>query len=361
MKKRHFVIVTGTDPNSRHGGIGFVLPGYLRSLFLNQIDYISIPTYDPSNVKGKLLLWMFRLLGIIRQTVQKKKLYDHIFIYSHAGSGISLFRECIIISISKIFGAITILHNHAPQIDHYLTSKLKKSLFSLAVFNADRIIVLTDWWKKRLAPVVGPHKLRVIHNPLTLNLENVAGTNLKKEIMRKPEIRILAMARLAAGKGVDIAVNAMKYLPNDFKLTIAGDGPNRKAIEAIVKENKLADRVNLIGWISGNQKEYQLKNNDIFCLPSVNDAFPISFVEAMAYGLPVVGVKYGGIPDIVDNGKVGFLADKQDPELIAKELLKLRDPETRYRMGCNSKKWVLKICSAEAVGASIRNILSEFN
>jgi glycosyltransferase involved in cell wall biosynthesis len=82
-------------------------------------------------------------------------------------------------------------------------------------------------------------------------------------------------------------------------------------------------------------------------------------MEAMAYGLPVVGVDFGGISEIIEPGEVGFLAAKQDPIMIANELCKLSQSTKRFQMGYNAKRRVLNLCSTERVGKSIIKLLNE--
>ena len=110
---------------------------------------------------------------------------------------------------------------------------------------------------------------------------------------------------------------------------------------------------------SGKAKNILLRNADIFCLPSTYDAFPMTMVEAMCYGIPVVAVKWGGIPDMAEHGKAGYLADEPDPEMIANMILMLLDPSKRSVMCMNAKKWVLQISSPEHVACSLKGVISQ--
>lgn len=357
----YFVIITGTDPNSSKGGIGVILPGYFRAFKSIGIDFVSIPTYNPDIFGGKHLLWIWNLPRIIKEIIKRKKMYEKVIIYSHAGSGISLLREYLVQSLAKYFGAKIVLHNHAPQIDNYLNSRWKSLLYSFVAQIPDVLVVLTQWWKNRLESAGIKAEIKVVHNPLKEDLEIKAKASKINEEKHDKKIRILTMARLVRGKGVDVAVKAMGYMPDIVTMTVAGDGPEKAHIEELISKYNLNDRVKMVGWVSGAAKINLLDNSDIFCLPTKNDAFPIAFVEAMAYGLPVVGVEYGGIPDIVPNGKVGFLVQKQDPEMIAVELKKLLNHEIRCKMGTEAKKWVLFVCSAEKVGKSLEKIFHEIH
>lgn len=357
--KNSLLIVTGTNPNNVKGGIGAVLPGYLKAMEKSGRKYLFFPTYSPNNYYGRYILWLKQLLRIIFTIRSKRQLYNKIYIYSHAGARSSIIRESIIQKASKLMGAKCLFHNHAPQIDHYLKVPWKRFLFLYCMQNADRVIVLTEWWKKRLNATPIHKKTRVIYNPLTPFLESVANSEKKSHSSSDSILRILCMARIDRGKGIDTVIKAIKLLPHNYYLVVAGDGPEKAKIEHLIKDLCLDERVTLTGWVSGERKHDLLIKSDVFCLPSINDAFPISFVEAMAYGLPVIGVKYGGIPDMIKDNEVGFLAESQDPSEIASKLLKFHSKSTCKEMGRKAKKWVTSICSIDTVAATLDSTIDE--
>jgi glycosyltransferase involved in cell wall biosynthesis len=340
LKPSH-VIFTGTDPETSSGGIGFVMRGYFEALTSIGLPFESIPTYHPSAPGGKSLLWLRalpKILGAIRNAHNSGK---QPIIYSHAGAGISLFRESCLLHICKLIGGKTILHIHAPQVDSYLQSWYKRLLFKASLLPARIVVVLTPWWQKRC---IARHPIRYSEHKKPYNSEAIS---------------VLTMARLVSGKGVDVVVKAMEYLPPAVKLIVAGNGAERSNLEELARKLSLGDRVRFLGWVSGDKKKSLLERADLFCLPSTNDAFPMSFVEAMAYGVPVIGVKWGGITDMVGNGKVGILVDSPDPEQVALSIKKLSDKHLRQRMGEEGKEWVLKMCSAKVVGERLKELFKQ--
>ena len=359
-ESKYHIIVTGTDPNSAKGGIGVVLPGYFVALQIAGVNYECIPTYYPTSLKGKWLPWLKALPELYSKIRQAKRVENHVILYSHVGDGVSFFRESCVLWLAKLAGAETMLQIHSPKVDGYFNHPFKKALLKLALMPADTICVLTDWWKERLTGGGIKTNIHVIPNPLPDNLLNIASHAKEiKRISTKASINILSMARLVPGKGVDIMIRAIEHLPGNVNLTIAGDGDQRKNLEKLASDLKVSKRIHFAGWVSGVEKNKLLENADIFCLPSTYDAFPMSMVEAMAYGIPVVAVRWGGIPDMVSDGYSGFLAKRAQDDDISDAIKKLLPPEIRQRMGVQAKEWVLKISHPEHVAKKLKHVIEE--
>jgi len=358
------VIFTGTDPESSSGGIGVVMLGYFEAMRSAGLPSKCIPTYHPQKIGGKWLLWLTSIPKLL-QTIRKTRLKGFLpVVYSHAGAGFSLFRESCILRICKLAGAKTVLHIHAPQVDSYLKDRFKSLLFKASLIPADIVIVLTPWWQSRLKTAGVKRRVQVIPNPLPPVLENIARQKKDHsdghQTSHSGPISVLIIARLVSGKGVDVVIKAMRHLPPTVKLIVAGDGAERSNLEKLAQKPGLRQRVRFVGWVSGNEKSRLLENADVFCLPSTNDAFSISFVEAMSYGLPVIGVKWGGIPDMVADGRVGVLVDAPDPGKVAETIKRIADDERlRQQMSMEAKKWVLEISKAEVVGGKLKELFEQ--
>ena len=124
-----------------------------------------------------------------------------------------------------------------------------------------------------------------------------------------------------------------KEYPNSC-LQLIGDGALRSEIEKLVAENDLMDNVQFLG-LQDNVYGY-LQQADIFTLPSTVEGMPITLIEAMGTGLPIVATRVGGIPDMLTDGEDALLTDV-DSEQIAKAWMKLaEDKELRERLGKNA-------------------------
>src|SRR6266540_290407 len=117
-----------------------------------------------------------------------------------------------------------------------------------------------------------------------------------------------------------------------LKLIVVGDGPERTAIETFVRENHLSGLVQLLGTRSDVQR--LLPAADTILLTSVSEGIPLTIIEAMATGLPVVSTDVGSVADVVTHGVTGLLAPARDDAALANHLVKLgQAPILRAAMG----------------------------
>ncbi len=138
---------------------------------------------------------------------------------------------------------------------------------------------------------------------------------------------VLEIVRAARERGVD-AVACM-----------VGDGPDREPLEELAHELGIARSTYFVGYQPDVAGYYRLF--DAFLLPSVNEGTPVSAIEALASGTPVVATRVGGVPDVVRDGLDGFLVEPGDVEGAAERLATLAsDPELRRRLGASGSAYV---------------------
>lgn len=145
--------------------------------------------------------------------------------------------------------------------------------------------------------------------------------------------QIVSVGRLAEPKDFATLVSALSLLPaGQARLRVLGAGPLREQLEAQIRELALSDAVELIGEVA-DVRPY-LREADLFVLSSRSEAMPLSVLEAMAAGLPVVASDVGGLSEVVVEGETGFLVPAGDPVELAGLLGRLvEDPELRERLG----------------------------
>jgi glycosyltransferase involved in cell wall biosynthesis len=165
-------------------------------------------------------------------------------------------------------------------------------------------------------------------------------------------------ARLLPLKGLGYLLRAIASLREEFPnliLEIAGSGPERAALEQEAREIHLSEAVRFLGWVEDLAPV--LARWEVFALPSLEEGFPVAALEAMAAGLPVVASAVGGIPELIEDGRTGWLVPPQDPEALAGRLRQLlRDPEAQEVMGIAAHARVRECFSAEHMAAEIANI-----
>jgi colanic acid/amylovoran biosynthesis glycosyltransferase len=155
---------------------------------------------------------------------------------------------------------------------------------------------------------------------------------------------MVTVARLNAAKGHAYALAALKRVRDsglDVRYTIAGEGPHRAEIERAVAELGLADAVDLPGTRSESEVLALLQGTDAFILPSVGlgEAAPVSVMEAMSCGLPVICSRIGGTEDMISDGETGLLTAQKDVDGLARAIETLvRDPGLRHELGRNARE-----------------------
>jgi glycosyltransferase involved in cell wall biosynthesis len=144
-------------------------------------------------------------------------------------------------------------------------------------------------------------------------------------------------------KGGPVLLEAFRMLRRthpDARLTVVGCAP--QISEA---------GVNIVGRVPLAEVAEYYRAASVFCLPTLNEPFGLVFLEAAAFGLPVIATRIGAIPEIVINGKTGYIVEPQNaPELAARLDDLLRDPLRAEQFGAHGRRWVRRRYSWEETG-----------
>jgi len=165
-------------------------------------------------------------------------------------------------------------------------------------------------------------------------------------------INIVCVASLLEVKGHTYLIQACKLLRDkgvNFTCHLAGEGKYQTRIENEIRQNGLEDHIKLYGACTQAQVRELLMASDIYVLASTptrqgaREGIPVSIMEGMAVGLPVVASNISGIPELVENGLSGFLTPPKDVNALAQSIGALiEDDELRRRMGAAAREVILK-------------------
>lgn len=149
-------------------------------------------------------------------------------------------------------------------------------------------------------------------------------------------LHLVTVARLNPTKGHEIALKAMRLAMDegcDLHYTIAGEGPHRAEVEKEVRRLGLSEHVTLAGVISEEAVLELLRTADVFVLPSfgLGEAAPVSVMEAMACGMPVVCSRIGGTADMIQDGVDGLLVEQKDEAGLTSAMVMLGSRVERRR------------------------------
>jgi glycosyltransferase involved in cell wall biosynthesis len=143
------------------------------------------------------------------------------------------------------------------------------------------------------------------------------------------------VGRMTGVKNTDAVLEILRATRDggvDAVLCMVGDGPDRERLEQVAHDLGVARSTYFVGYQPDVSGYYRLF--DAFVLPSVNEGTPVSAIESLASGTPVVATRVGGVPDVVTDGADGFLVEPRDVEGAARRLAELaRDPALRTRLG----------------------------
>jgi glycosyltransferase involved in cell wall biosynthesis len=277
-------------------------------------------------IVSKIQLWS-RWWSIINKK-------NHPIVHIHTCSGLTFFLDGTLLVLAKLRKCPSVLHIHGATFDKFLDS-LPKILLYLAIFffkKADRVVVLSEEWKEKLSQKLPDSSFTVIYNSVPVP----SILNKKEAEIGKP-VTVLFLGNLCKRKGIWELIKAIDKLPDSVHLIVAGgeeDPGIGSAIKTEIEKLGLDQRVRWIGPIVGREKQQLLLDADIFVLPSFAEGLPISLLEAMCSGLPVVATPVGGVPTVVSDGLQGLLVEAGNVELLSEAIEKLAtDLELRKTLG----------------------------
>lgn len=182
---------------------------------------------------------------------------------------------------------------------------------------------------------VGGKCVRVLYNPISPAsfAAAAANTEFRGQMGVGDGLLAVFLGRLSVQvKGLDIICEAVRLLPAGLPLGIALVGPGD--VVALREQLDLPDAIVLAGAVDRTEVPGILRAADICLQPSRSEGFPLSIVEAMAAGLPVIATRVGGIPEAVEDGVTGVLVPPEDPQALAEAIQwMVEHPAERAEMG----------------------------
>jgi len=182
-----------------------------------------------------------------------------------------------------------------------------------------------------------PASFKVVH----------CGLDLAKYAYRPPREqvkRLFCAARLSPEKGMAFAIKALKILRDkghDLELRVAGDGPSKQHLETLANELGISENVKFLGFLTEHQVIDELQKADLFVLPSFVEGLPVSAMEAMAIGVPVIATNIAGTSELVEDGQTGILVRPSDSQALADTVIGLiADYKFRLRGAERARKKV---------------------
>ena len=177
------------------------------------------------------------------------------------------------------------------------------------------------------------------------------------------EPRLVCVGRLCEQKGQLLLVEAagrLKAAGRAFQLVLVGDGEMRADVEELIERHGLHDHVTITGWMSGDEVRSELLKARAMVLPSFAEGLPVVIMEALGLGRPVISTYVAGIPELVENGKCGWLVPAGSVDALEKAMLEVLDaePADLAKLGIEGQRRVAEFHDVRKSARALRDLMA---
>ncbi len=282
-------------------------------------------------------------------------------VHIHGAYGPSFVRKLILFTVGKCLGCRIIFQIHAGHFERYFEScrPWTRLLLRYVLRSADAVVALSESLKEEIDAVLNSRrKIHVVGNPIDTRKYRPAA----QRTSAPSTLKLLFLGAIIKPKGVyDLIESAKRLVREGFQisLTLAGDREIARA-KRQSEQAGLGGVVQFPGWLAEPQKLEVLRDSDVLLLPSYTEGLPLSVLEAMACGLPVVCTAVGGLRDLVVNGENGFVIDPGDVDALTECTARLlRNNALRRQIGRNNVGKIKNDYSLNVIAKKIGRLYDE--
>lgn len=314
------------------GGIRTVVDAYRNDGIFDRWNVTLIVTHVEGGVAVRVAAFAHGLLRLVNALMKG----NVGLVHCHAAMRGSFWRKSIIASLARRFGVPVLLHLHGSEMKDFYggLSWPAKRLVAFQLRQASAVLVLSESWRQFVLAISPRANVVVLPNYVTLPEVSRIGRSVRGIV------QVLFLGLVGERKGIYDLLPAFRKAASEnpeLRLVVGGNGEIEKA-RAMAAELGLSDRVEFRGWVSGEDKEKLLSSSDVFVLPSHNEGLPVSMLEAMSWGLPVIASHVGGIRELVRHQVDGLVIAPKDIEALASCLARLSKAEgLRKGMGASGR------------------------
>lgn len=268
--------------------------------------------------------------------------------------------EAFAYSLFKRAPLVTRLHTHFSEVidlvgwKRNLDFDLSCCLEDAAISRSDLVLCSTQRHAETISWETGMKREKIEIIPLGIPLPDPVGHDVKN---KNPTV--LFVGRLEKRKGIQTLIQAIPFILKampDAVFNIIGrdmfvssdffafngsiqESFKTKLLEALPPQYH--SRVNFLGHVEAEVLAEHYRSCDVFVAPSLYESFGLIYIEAMAYGKPVVGCGVGGVPEVIQDGTTGLLVPPEDPDRLAGAIVRLlKEPSLREALGQRAKQYV---------------------
>lgn len=339
MGKKHKprVLMIAPLPPPVHGSA--MMTQYIKdSKIINEaveLDWVNLSISRKMDEIGKKSpVKILRFLSSYFKTFGKlcSKRYDacYIAITCH---GVGFLKDAPFALMCKLFGRKLVIHQHNKGMSKDVEKPIFRFLFK-RVYNNAKVILLSERLYPDISAIVDHNQVVIVPNGIP-DIERL-------EKVENDVPQLLFLSNLIESKGVFVLLDACKILKDKgqvFSCVFVGAETkeiNRERFEEEVRKRHLDEFVKYKGSRYGEDKTKEIAGSDCLVFPTnySNETFGLVLLEAMQQGVPTISTPIGGIPDVIEDGKTGFVSEISNPEFLAEKIrILLEDSTLRKNMG----------------------------
>jgi glycosyltransferase involved in cell wall biosynthesis len=284
-----------------------------------------------------------RVYGIGRSAIRLRAAYEIARLLARESFDVVHCHEAHGLTAAWLAGA----HRHTVLIaSRRVAFPVSSSRLGAARYrSADRIAAVSQFVRERtIESGLGANRVEVVYDgvptgPMPTTEERLAA-RMSWGIGQEPLIGCIG--KLVPQKGQEFLIRALPLIRVQFpdcRLLLAGDGPCRNRLARLSASLGVENAVLFAGFVNDVTRVY--RTLDVFAFPAIGEALGSSLLAAMSHGLPAVGLRSGAVPEIIEHGKNGLLAQTAEPEALAAALVcALRDRGPGSRLGAAARQTV---------------------
>ena len=327
------LLVVGPGARGR-GGIAAVIRLHSMTAAWQRRQAEHLETFDDrtglSKVWSAVRAYLLAPAKIIRADI----------VHIHLAAQTSLLRKLPIVWMTRLLRRPLIVHIHAPSEEVLFARTPQWAVRS--IFRATRVVALSEGWATIMRRHMPNANIVVLPNPV---LSHPFATPTIPPI-------VLFVGKLDARKGyadlLAAAAIVLKQVPT-AEFLLCGHGETAQA-RALSQQLGIAGSIHLPGWVDAEGLALLYAHATAVALPSYAEGVPMSVIEAMSHGVPVVCTPVGGLPEWIDDGRNGLFVQPGDVPALAAQLLRLlQQPELAASMGRAGQATVQQRCSLDSV------------
>ena len=329
-----------------------------NSTFINLATAGSIADIGKLNF-NKVKIYIKLLIKVYKQI---KKVRPNLVYITPNAKGKPFYKDFVVIQLIKALNCKVVVHYHNKGVCTRQNKFIDNILYKL-FFKNIKVILLSETLYQDIAKYVNRSNVFICPNGIPITTKQTINKNNDKP-------QLLYLSNLQKEKGIIDVLDACSILKTrgyKFNCNIIGgetDEINATTLIEEIKVRNLVDNVQYLGKKFDKEKNEFYEKTDIFVFPTYyhNECFPVVLLEAMQYGCVCISTDEGGITDIIDNKKNGYIVEKKNPSMLASTIEKLiNNPNLIQKMSKAGKEKFTSYFTLDKYEQNIHTILEELS